>query len=204
MDSIKDAQADMRDAYFWGVPGVFCSACVWLSAAFTSMLISPIAGIWCLVFAGSLIFPASVALCKLLGYRGKHQQGNALAPLAIEGTIWMLLTIAIAVALAMLHPQYFFPAMLLIIAGRYLSFRTLYGLRSFYLLAFALVLAAGLTLLYQASSSSEAVIRTYIGAFSGAAIEFIFALVLFVQAKQASKKTEKTDFSVEPVKAKSS
>jgi len=129
MMSIADAQRDMREAYYGGSTGAVTSATAWLVAALVATFANPTAGILTLIIGGMLIFPASVVLCKVLGRSGKHSNGNPLAPLAIEGTIWMLLSIPVAIGAALYRVEWFFPAMLLVIAGRYFTFATLYGMR---------------------------------------------------------------------------
>ncbi|MEL7187564.1 MAG: hypothetical protein AAFN50_14210, partial [Pseudomonadota bacterium] len=135
MMSITDAQQDMRDAYYGGATGAVTSATAWLAAALVATFVSQYAGILTLIFGGMLIFPASVVLCKIIGRSGKHHKDNPLAPLAIEGTIWMLLCILVAIGAALYKIEWFFPAMLLVIAGRYLTFSTLYGLRLYWAFA---------------------------------------------------------------------
>lgn len=76
-----------------------------------------------------LIFPGSVLLCKIIGKPGKHSKNDPLAPPAIEGTIWMVLSIPVAIAAALYRIECFCPAMLLVIAGGYLTFATLYAAR---------------------------------------------------------------------------
>jgi hypothetical protein len=182
MNSISEAQKDMRDAYYFGVPGIICSGLVWTISGFVALLSVPHHGIIALVFGGMVIFPASVLLCKLLGYSGKHDKTNPLAPLAIEGTIWMLLSIPIAIALATYNQQYFFPAMLLIIAGRYLTFTTLYGRKTFYIFSIVLALFAALIVLTQAPVFS--------GAMIGGAVELIFALIIYIQARKSKNSSQ--------------
>ncbi|GGA68403.1 hypothetical protein GCM10011369_07570 [Neiella marina] len=175
MKCFNDAQLDMRNAYHHGAPGVLCSGLVWLIAGLVAVFSSAVAGILTLVIAGMLIFPASVLVCKLLGRTGKHFITNPLAPLAIEGTFWMLLSIPIALVLAIDQPQYFFPAMMLVIAGRYLTFRTLYGLKTFYLFSAVLVAAAFAIVAAQSPP--------YVAGIVGGLIEIGFAIGLFVIAK---------------------
>lgn len=171
MMTIIDAQRDMRKAYFDGAPGVVASGCAWLLAGVVALVFSAFNGMLTLIFAGMLIFPVSVVLCKLLGRTGKHQKGNPLAPLAIEGTFWMLLLIPVAVAVSLYKLEWFFPAMIMVIAGRYLTFSTLYGLRIFWAFSGVLVLAAvGLVALNA---------PVYAGALAGGLIEWAFALVIF-------------------------
>lgn len=184
MITIVDAQADMRRAYYDGFPGVFSSGLIWIAAGLAAMLVSSTAGMLTLIFAGTLIFPLSVLLCKAFGRTGKHQADNPLASLAIEGTIWMLLSIPVAVLASFYKIELFFPAMLLVIAGRYLTFNTLYGMRIFWLLS-ALLVASALGLVFL----SAPVIS---GAFCGGIIEMCFALLLFSRSKTRNALDENT------------
>jgi len=176
MISIFDAQQDMREAYYGGAPGVITSGAAWFIAGIVSYVVAGNAGMVALIFGGMLIFPVSIVFCKLIGVSGKHNKENPLAPLAMEGTFWMLLSIPIAVGAARYQLEWFFPAMLFVIGGRYLTFSTLYGNRVYWMLAGALV-ASGWCLL-----ATEA--PAFYGAFAGAAIEFIFGITLFVQEKR--------------------
>ncbi|MDO3388692.1 hypothetical protein QWI17_22790 [Gilvimarinus sp. SDUM040013] len=171
MDSINLAQRDMRQAYYYGVPGVIASGTAWGVAGVVALAISPIAGIVTLIAGGTLIFPVSVVLCKCLGRSGKHEKTNPLAPLAIEGTIWMLFSIPVAVAAAYYSQSMFFPAaMMLVIGGRYLTFSTLYGIKTYWLFAAVLFAAGLLCAMLQAPVA--------IGALTGGLVEWFFAAVI--------------------------
>lgn len=128
-------------------------------------------GIAALVIGGTLIFPLSVLLCKLLGRSGKHQKNNPLAPLAIEGTFWMLLCIPVALGAAFHRLEWFFPAMILVIGGRYLTFKTLYGLKIFWVFAGALVAAGAGLIVINAPA--------HLSALAGGFIELLFAALIF-------------------------
>ena len=170
MDSLAAAQADMRQAYYYGVPGIICSGSVWLAAAATGLLLGAKIGIATLVIGGTLIFPLSVLLSKLLGARGKHQPDNPLAALAIEGTFWMLLSIPIALGAAFYRIEWFFPAMLMVIGGRYLTFASLYGMKIYWLFALVLVAAGWACALVNAA--------VYWGALVGGLVEWLFAALI--------------------------
>ena len=173
MTSLTDAQQDMRAAYFNGGTGAVGSATAWFAAALVATFVSSQAGILTLIFGGMLIFPTSILLSKLLGRSGKHAKGNPLAPLAISGTIWMLLSIPIAIAVAAYRIEWFFPAMLLVIGGRYLTFPTLYGLKAYWFFGVVLALSVIPLVAFGAPVAS--------GAFTGALIEYIFGALLFTQ-----------------------
>lgn len=177
MTSISDTQLDMRNAYLFGVPGIICSGTVWIAAGLVSLIVSPVAGILTLIFGGTLIFPLSVALCKVFGRSGKHQKDNPLAPLALEGTVWMLLSIPVAVGASFHKLEWFFPAMLVVIAGRYLTFSTLYGLRVFWAFGGTLAIAAVVLAMLNAP--------IYVGGITGGLIEMAFALLIYQGSKPA-------------------
>lgn len=178
MDSFKQAQTDMNTAYFNGVPGVISSGSIWLISGLVASMLNMKMGILTLVIGGMFIFPISIVICKLCGRSGKHQQDNPLAPLAMEGTFWMLLSIPIAIGLSIYKIEWFYPAMLLVIAGRYLTFNTLYGNRTFWLFGLSLVASAFLLI----SSKAPA----FLGGIVGGLLELVFALILFIQSKRSS------------------
>ncbi len=140
--SVADAQRDMRFAYYNGATGAVVSATAWLTAAIIVTYSGPVAGIVALLVGGVFIFPVSVLLDKLLQRPGQHSPGNPLGPLAMEGTIWMILAMAVAVGVAVHRVDWFFPAMLLIIGGRYLTFATLYGLKTYWVFGATLAASA--------------------------------------------------------------
>ncbi len=173
---LSQAQQDMRTGYFWGAPGVAVSGLVWLVAGFVALLHSPSRAVLVLLVGGALIHPAGVVLNKLLGRSGAHTAGNPLGVLAMEGTVWLIAGIAIAYAMQILRPEWFFPAMLLVIGGRYLTFQTVYGLRIYWLLG-ATLCATGLALMLTPTPAATS-------ALAGAAIELGFAVVIFILAKR--------------------
>jgi len=137
--TFTDAQQDLRHAYLSGAPGLLVSGTVWLLASAVAALVAPERALWALVFGGMLIHPLSLALTKVLGRPAKHTAGNPLGTLALEGTVWFIGGIALAVALGLARLELFFPAMLLLIGGRYLTFQTLYGLRLYWVIGGALL-----------------------------------------------------------------
>ena len=119
MTSLADAQLDMRSGYYGGWPGIIVSGSAWFAAALVALFVGPRPALATLIIGGMFIFPLSVLLGKIIGCAGTHQKGNPLAPLAIYGTIWMVLSIPIAVGAALTRIEWFFPAMLLVIGSRY-------------------------------------------------------------------------------------
>ena len=176
--TVVQAQSEMRAGYLHGAPGVAASAAAWLAAAAVAFGSDPKAAVWTLLIGGAFIFPVSVVLAKLLGSPGKHAKGNPMGGLAMEGTFWLLAGIAIAFGIQVLRLEWFFPAMLLLIGGRYLTFQTIYGLRIYWVLGAVLCVAGVLLALVRAPSVISALI--------GGLVEVVFAVAIFVQAKRSA------------------
>jgi hypothetical protein len=177
--TVAEAQFDMRNAYFGGAPGVFASGLVWLAAGLVAAYLSPERAIWTLLIGAVFIHPLAVLLNKMLGRSGKHHPANPLAGLAMASTFWMILCIPLAFAISTVRIDLFFPAMLLIIGGRYLTFATLYGGKLYWVCGATLALAAYPLVKLGATPA--------VGAFAGGAIEVAFAVAVFVTAERAER-----------------
>lgn len=174
--SVTGAQSDMRRGYYSGAAGILASALVWFTAAGVAALISSQKGIWALLIGGMLIHPIGLLICKLLGARGAHTKGNPFGLLAGASTFWLVFCLPIAYLPSTQQPSLFFPAMLLIIGGRYLVFATIYGIRLYW--ALGLVLAgAGFVLAPLTAAAS-------VSALTGAVIETVFAIACLVQHRR--------------------
>ncbi len=176
---LDDAQRDMRHGYMNGGPGVLASSLVWLGAGVVALSKPADASIATLFIGGMFIHPLGVLLAKALRRSGRHSQGNPLGLLALEALVPMLLALPLVYAVSRLNITWFFPAMLLVIGGRYLSFATQYGMRLYWVLGAVLALA-GFAL--YATRAPFAV-----GAFTGGAIELLFAAILFAGARGTAK-----------------
>lgn len=161
------SQSDMRHAYCSGGAGVLASALAWGVAAATAWLASPQQAVWALFVGGMLIHPVGVLLCKLLGARGAHAKGNPLGSLAWASTLWLIFSLPLAYVAALQRIEWFFPAMLLVIGGRYLVFATVFGMRLYWVLGLALA-GAGFAL-------GRVAAPPVVSAVAGAAIEAAFA-----------------------------
>lgn len=169
---IGAAQSEFRRGYMSGAPGVLASALAWFAAAFTAWRAAPEQSVWVLFIGGMLIYPAGLVIAKVLGASASASKGNPLTALAMATTFWLIFTLPLAYVVSVQRIELFFPAMLLIIGGRYLTFGTLYGMRAFWALGLALAGAAFVLAWLKAPVA--------IGAVTGAAIELIAALALFV------------------------
>ena len=169
---LSQAQADMRFAYFGGASGMFASSIVWLCAAIATIQTSPKQAVWVLFIGAMLIHPVGVLISKLFGRPGNHSKGNPLGPLAWASTLWLIFSLPLAYAVSLLRIEWFFPAMLLVIGGRFLVFSSLFGMRTYW--GCGLALAGAGYFLAQTNASPT------LSAFAGATIEATFASVIFV------------------------
>ncbi|MDR7332657.1 DUF7010 family protein [Roseateles asaccharophilus] len=181
---LAQAQADMRAAYWHGAFGVLCSALAWGVAAAVAALGKPQQAVWTLLIAGMFIFPLSMGLAKLAGRAGMHEKTNPLGRLAMFSTFGLLAGCALALGVATQKLEWFFPTMLLVIGLRYLVFTRVYGLRIYQACGLALA-AAGLLLgaLLFAPSPELKPLGPLLGAATGAIIETLFGITLFVQGR---------------------
>lgn len=171
IDSLTAAQTNMRSEYRNGATGVLVSGIVWLTTAGVIYSGSTKQAIWTLLVGGALIHPISTLLNKITGLKAAITNDNPLSGLAMEGTVFMLMTIPMAYGLSLLRAEWFFQGMLLIIGGRYLTFRTLYGNKLFWVLGGLLgVSAYGLF---------AANMHSLVTALTGGLLEVCFSLVLF-------------------------
>lgn len=174
--NITQAQQDMRQGYLGGSPGVLASGLVWLTAGFVAWFSSPENSMLALFLGGMFIHPAGMTIAKALGRPGTHSSGNPLGTLALESTVLMLLCLPLAYAASWKDVSLFFPAMMIIIGGRYLLFSTIYGLRLYWVLGASLAGGGFLLVFWQAPLVA--------GAWTGAAVELVFAAFLFWQMRQ--------------------
>ncbi|MBO0330905.1 DUF7010 family protein [[Muricauda] lutisoli] len=179
-DSFSSAQSDLRQGYADGALGVLASGSVWLVAALVSFFISSQTAIWTLFFGGMLIHPLGLLLAKLIGVSGSHSKQNPLGKLAMEGTIFMLMCIPLALLLSLQNHTWFFQGMLLIIGGRYVTFSTLYGIKTYWVLGGLLGVAAIILFYLRVSSGFSALM--------GALVEIGFSIFLFRAYKEKQLK----------------
>lgn len=179
MNNLQDAQNDMRNGYGYGSIGILVSGIIWIISSLIVNFYSPEKGIWALIIGGMFIFPIGTLIGKLMGIKGQHDKNNALGKLAMEGTIWMIVCIPLAYGLSLIKVEWFFQGMLMIIGGRYLTFASIYGLRTYWLLGAVLILAAYALFFTHAS--------IFASAFTGGLIETIFGISIYVSYKSDKK-----------------
>lgn len=139
--NFREAQQDMRKAYYGGGPGAFVSGIIWLTAGITAVFSTQQISVLIFFFGGMLIHPLGMLLSKALKRSGKHTKGNPLTALAMESTILLFIGLFIAYVILQVNSDWFFSIMILIIGSRYLLFSSLYGMRIYYIFGGALIAA---------------------------------------------------------------
>ncbi len=168
---ISSAQQVMRYGYFSGAPGVLVSGLVWLASGIVALTSAAEVAVATLFIGGMMIHPLAILIAKILYRPGKHTRGNPLGRLAVEGTFQFLLGLPLALVALLMHREWFYPAMLLIIGGRYLIFSTLYGRRIYWACGAALAGAGIIQYIFSVPFAW--------GALPGAAIEIGFAAAIY-------------------------
>ena len=174
------AQEDMKDAYLGGGSGVLISSLVWLVAGLVAIYTTAQASLLVYFFGGMLIHPISILVDKLFKRRGTHLKENPLGHLAMESTIILFIGLYLAYSLFKVYPHWLFPIMLLTIGVRYLIFQTIYGMRIYWVLGMALIIAGTIGM------RSDFAIYTF--GIIGGAIEFIFAMLILSNEIRNTKK----------------
>lgn len=177
MRTLDEFQADMRRGYLWGATGIMTSGLVWSLAGLVAYLKDPRIAIWVLFIGAGFIVPVSNLVDRALGAAGKHTPGNRLSALALETTVFMLMCLPLAYALSLHRIEWFFPAVMMVIGGRYITFGTVYGTPWYWVLG--ALLGAGALL---ATSLS---VPPHVGAWMGAGIELVFGFALLVAKRRA-------------------
>jgi hypothetical protein len=170
------AQREMRYAYLGGAPGLLVSAVVWLNAGLLNLRSTAQASVWALFIGGMLIHPLSIVLTRAAGRPGLHSKGNPMGTLAMETTVWMILCLPLVYGISLWRMDLFFPSMMLVIGGRFLTFATMFGTSIFRVCGAVLAMAA-----YGVAANH---LPPYMGAFTNSAIEATFAVILFVKARR--------------------
>jgi hypothetical protein len=136
---ISTAQEDVRRVFRSGAVGQLVSAAVWAAAAATATWGAPATAPYVLFFGGILIFPLTSLALLLLRGPASLPRGHPMSALAFQLAMQVPLGLLVALALNAFAPKLFFPAAMVLVGGHYLAFVFLYGMRSFAILAAALI-----------------------------------------------------------------
>ena len=81
---IVDAQREVRTVYLGGFPGSIVSGTLWLASSLAAARSGPGLARLILILGGMLIFPATMALLRLMGRRATLSKENPLGQLATQ------------------------------------------------------------------------------------------------------------------------
>ncbi len=174
--NILDAQKDMRYGFFGGGVGMFVSGAVWFLAGLIALFGETNQAVWALLIGGTLIAPISSIITKALGRPSNGTPGNPLMTFAMEGTFWLIFCMPLTYAISQMNPLWFFPAMLLVIGGRYLTFSSIYGMRIYWVCGFLLAAASVALVVFNLPFGIQP--------FVGALIEIALAPFAFIHGRK--------------------
>jgi hypothetical protein len=180
---ISDAQRESRTVYVGGFFGQLVSGLIWFTSAAVATLTDPKIGFWTLAISGALIFPLTTALLRLTGRPSALSKENPLRYLAMQVAFTVPLALPLAGIAAIHNLGLFYPACMIIVGAHYLPFVFLYGMKTFAVLAAAL-LGAGYAIGMRASD------QVLLGGWVGGAILCGFAFVLLAVYKRESPASE--------------
>jgi len=175
---IPDAQLEVRTVYLGGSVGQLVSALIWFTSAAIATFVDPKTGFWALAIGGAAIFPLTQALLLMAGRRAVLAQENPLRNLAMQIAFTVPLVLPVAGAAALHRQGWFYPACMVIVGAHYLPFVFLYGMKTFALLAGALI---GFGFAIGLFAPNEVVM----GGWVGGAVLFAFAFGLFAAFKKS-------------------
>lgn len=175
---ISDAQQDLRRAYVGGGPGVIISALIWLVAALTQHTQGVGAGFAALFFGGMLIFPGAKLVSRTVFHRENESSSNPFGMTVLESTIAMIGGLFAAWLFLPSKPTLVFPLAAIAVGTHYFVFKSVYGDRSFWLLA-GIVTAIGFGDIFVSQMRGSTALLVSV-------TELAFGLVLTVRAKSSN------------------
>ncbi len=172
MTTLESSQMEMRNKHMYGATGIITSWCIWLATSIVALSYSEIYAIVTLLIGGALIHPISTWINKIFTRTWSHADNNPLNNLGMEWTFFMLMCIPLAYGLSLVHTEWFFQGMLMIIGGRYLIFNTIFWNRLFWILGATLGIAAYILFSIHASS--------FLTTLTGSVIEIVFWVFIYL------------------------
>lgn len=137
--SVRESQWEMRSAFLGGFAGQLVSGIIWLFSAGVSVWVSPLWGAGVLFFGSMGIFPLTQLTLQLLGRPGKVSPDNGLWGLGMQVAFTVPLNFLLVGVILLYRPEWFYPAVMIIVGSHYLPFLTLYGMKMFVVLSVLLI-----------------------------------------------------------------
>jgi hypothetical protein len=167
---IIQAQKDVRETFMGGFAGQLVSAVVWGASAAACTWHSLRLGGWVLLVAGFFIFPLTQLLLRSMGHAYALPKGHPMNALGIQVAFTLPMTLPLVIAIAALHPVWFYPAFMITLGAHYLPFIFMYGMWQFGVLSATLIGSGVAIAMYLPTPVS-------LGAWLTAALLFAFAFV---------------------------
>lgn len=167
---IVDAQREVRFRFSGGFYGQAVAGLIWLASASFASWGSPQTAIWVLLVGGFFIFPITELLVRTVGTRSKLDRENLLPQLGMQVAFVLPSSMPLVLPVSLYQPNWFYPALMILLGAHYLPFVFLYGMRMFAVLA-AFLLGGGVIIAMHLSSSFS------IGAWYTGTLLLIFAAV---------------------------
>jgi hypothetical protein len=176
---ISSAQSEMRRVYLGGLIGNTVSGLLWLASACLAVWQSHKAAMILLVVGGFFIYPVLTLVLRLLGKPSAVSAANPFRFLAIQVAFVLPLSMPLVAPVVAYRAAWFYPAMMVLVGAHYLPFATLYGMRSFLLLAGLLIASGLVTALYLPAHFS-------LGGWVGGVILLVFAVLGYVEMRRTA------------------
>jgi len=164
------AQRDVRETFMGGFAGAIVSAGLWGASAAVCTWHSLRLGEWVLFLVGFFVFPLTQLVLRGMGHAYALPKGHPMNALGMQVAFTLPLTFPLAIGIAVLHPVWFYPAVMILLGAHYLPFIFMYGMWQFGVLAAALIGSGVAIGMYVPAPVS-------LGAWLTAALHFVFALV---------------------------
>ena len=176
---VGDAQGEVRRVYLGGLVGNAVSGALWLASACLAVWTSQKAAMILLVAGGFFIYPVLSLVLRIMGRPASLSAANPFRFLAIQAAFVLPLSMPLVAPVVAYRITWFYPAMMVLLGAHYLPFATLYGMRTFLVLAAALI-ASGLAIaLYVPGNFS-------LGGWVAGVILLAFAVVGYREARRAA------------------
>jgi hypothetical protein len=140
---IKEAQREVRSAFFGGFVGQLIAGIIWALSAAVSTWGTPRLGMAVLFFVSMLLFPLTQLTLKLMGRPTKLSPENTLNQLAMQIAFTVPIGFLLVGAATLYRENWFYPASMVVVGAHYLPFIFLYGMPQFGILA-GLLIAGGI------------------------------------------------------------
>jgi hypothetical protein len=140
---IKEAQREVRSAFFGGFVGQLIAGIIWALSAAVSTWGTPRLGMAVLFFMSMLLFPLTQLTLKLMGRPTKLSPENTLNQLAMQIAFTVPIGFLLVGAATLYRENWFYPASMVVVGAHYLPFIFLYGMPQFGILA-GLLIAGGI------------------------------------------------------------